>query len=145
MRTGGAGEAAGSGCQDGRTSDELDDVLAAPTRLLTADRAAIRDRVAADESVECAAREVFLQAEAIFGEADVPPAEFASWLHFAAKATGQEEYAERVTAAGPDAERVAGAGPVPEAPSGHAWSWFYAGVTSDVFRFAMKTPGGAGM
>jgi hypothetical protein len=46
-------------------------------------------------------REVFLQAEAIFGGEEVSAAEFASWLHFAAKATGHEEYAERIAKAEP--------------------------------------------
>lgn len=60
----------------------------------------MRDRIAAANGTDVG-REVFLQAEAIFGEADVAPAEFASWLHFAAKATGHEEYAERIAAAEP--------------------------------------------
>lgn len=72
---------------------DLDDVLADPARLLTADRAAVRDRIAAAAEADGVGREVFLQAEAIFGGADVAPAEFASWLHFAAVATGHEEYA----------------------------------------------------
>ncbi|MEU6577321.1 SUKH-4 family immunity protein [Streptomyces sp. NPDC046805] len=82
-------------------SEELDDVLADPVRLLTADRAAVRDHIAAAQGAESVGREVFLQAEAIFGGADTTPAEFASWLHFAAKATGHEEYAERIAKAEP--------------------------------------------
>ncbi|MFI1731050.1 SUKH-4 family immunity protein [Streptomyces acidicola] len=81
--------------------EDLDDVLADPARLLTADRAAVRDHIAAANGAERAGREVFLQAEAIFGGADVTRAEFASWLHFAAKATGHEEYAERIATAEP--------------------------------------------
>lgn len=82
-------------------SEELDAVLADPARLLTADRAAVRDHIAAASGANGMEHEVFLQAEAIFGDADVTPAEFASWLHFAAKATGHEEYAERVAKAAP--------------------------------------------
>lgn len=73
--------------------DELHDVLADPARLLTADRAAVRAHIVAAESAASVGGEVFLQAEAIFGGADVAPAEFASWLHFAAQATGHDEYA----------------------------------------------------
>ncbi|WP_371591045.1 SUKH-4 family immunity protein [Streptomyces sp. NBC_00470] len=82
-------------------SMDLDAVLADPARLLTADRAQVRERIAAEPSEEGAGREVFLQAEAIFGSADVSAAEFASWLHFAATATGHDEYAARVLAAEP--------------------------------------------
>ncbi|MGW4753942.1 SUKH-4 family immunity protein [Streptomyces chartreusis] len=80
---------------------DLDDVLADPARLLTADRAAVRDRIAAAADADGVGREVFLQAEAIFGGADVAPAEFASWLHFAAVATGHKEYAEGIAKAEP--------------------------------------------
>ncbi|MGX1884814.1 SUKH-4 family immunity protein [Streptomyces sp. NPDC055287] len=59
----------------------------------------MRDHIAAANGAESVGREVFLQAEAIFGDADVEPAEFASWLHFAAKATGHEGYAERIATA----------------------------------------------
>ncbi|MFE2144478.1 SUKH-4 family immunity protein [Streptomyces sp. NPDC059456] len=43
-------------------------------------------------------REVFTQAEAVFGHADVSRAEYASWLHFAAKVLGHDAYAEQVAA-----------------------------------------------
>ncbi|MET8955117.1 hypothetical protein ACWEO4_31045 [Streptomyces sp. NPDC004393] len=91
-------------------SDHLDGILAAPARLLTADRAEVRDHITdtgatdasdAADATENVGREVFLQAEAIFGVADVIAAEFASWLHFAAKATGHEEHAERIATAEP--------------------------------------------
>ncbi|MDO0911309.1 SUKH-4 family immunity protein [Streptomyces sp. DT2A-34] len=82
-------------------NEELDDVLADPARLLTADRELVRDHLAAGNGAQSVGREVFLQAEAIFGGAEVPAAEFASWLHFAAKATGHEEYAERIAKAEP--------------------------------------------
>ncbi|MDQ8702005.1 SUKH-4 family immunity protein [Streptomyces sp. LHD-70] len=78
---------------------ELDGVLADPARLLDADRAALRARI--EEASPGVGREVFLQAEAMFGVADVPRAEFAAWLHFAAVATGESSYAELVAAAEP--------------------------------------------
>ncbi|MET9881850.1 hypothetical protein ABZZ20_01575 [Streptomyces sp. NPDC006430] len=46
-------------------------------------------------------REVFAQADAVFGRAQVSRAEFASWLHFAAKVLGHDGYAEQVAAAEP--------------------------------------------
>lgn len=83
-------------------ADPMTDVLADPARLLMADREALRDHLAAVEhDTESVGAEVFLQAEAIFGGAEVSRAEFASWLHFAAKATGHEEYAERIAKAEP--------------------------------------------
>ncbi|MDI3404435.1 SUKH-4 family immunity protein [Streptomyces cavernicola] len=82
---------------------DLDGVLADPARLLDADRAELRARLAGASAGASAGvgREVFLQAEAMFGVADVSRAEFASWLHFAALATGEPSYAERVAAAEP--------------------------------------------
>ncbi|MFC8090000.1 SUKH-4 family immunity protein [Streptomyces sp. NPDC057301] len=82
-------------------SEDLDALLADPARLLTADRAVVRDRIAGADDTQSAVLEVFLQAEAIFGGADVAPAEFAAWLHFAAKATGHEGYADRIAKAEP--------------------------------------------
>ncbi|WP_369269592.1 hypothetical protein AB5J55_05625 [Streptomyces sp. R11] len=82
-------------------SEDLHDVLADPARLSTADRAVVRDRIAAADDTPSVGREVFLQAEAIFGGADVTPAGFAARLHFAAKATGHEEYAEQIAKAEP--------------------------------------------
>ncbi|MFF4954411.1 SUKH-4 family immunity protein [Streptomyces chattanoogensis] len=82
--------------------DELTDgVLDDPVRLLGADRPAVRAHIDATEDVESVGREVFQQAEAIFGGAEVPRAEFASWLQFAAKVLGHDAYAERVAAAEP--------------------------------------------
>jgi hypothetical protein len=69
--------------------------------MLTADREAVREHIAADDRAQDVGREVFLQSEAIFGSDDVTRAEFASWLHFAAKATGHEEYAEAIAKAEP--------------------------------------------
>ncbi|MDC0766754.1 SUKH-4 family immunity protein [Streptomyces sp. HD] len=85
-------------------NEDLDDVLADPARLLTADRAAVRHHLASEDGTQDVGREgleVFLQAEAIFGSGNVTRAEFASWLHFAAKATGHDEYAEGIAKAEP--------------------------------------------
>ncbi|MGW0712844.1 SUKH-4 family immunity protein [Streptomyces sp. NPDC002643] len=82
--------------------EKWDDVLADPVRLLAADRAEVRKHL--DGPVGGGGgvgREVFLQAEAVFGAAEVSVAEWASWLHFAARATGHDEYAERIAAAEP--------------------------------------------
>lgn len=81
--------------------DDLDEVLADPARLLTADRAVLRGHLDDSDRARSVGGEVFLQAEAIFGGGHVTSDEFASWLHFAAKATGHHEYADRVAAAGP--------------------------------------------
>ncbi|MFM9366667.1 SUKH-4 family immunity protein [Streptomyces sp. Da 82-17] len=78
---------------------DIDGVLADPARLLAADRAGLRARIG--EASAGVGREVFLQAEAMFGVASVPRAEFASWLRFAALAVGEREYADRVTSAEP--------------------------------------------
>ncbi|MGW0412840.1 hypothetical protein ACWERI_12430 [Streptomyces collinus] len=80
---------------------DLDAVLADPVRLLSGDRSALRNLLSHDDRACGVGPEVFLQAEAIFGGADVTPAEFASWLHFAAKAIGHDAYAARIAGAGP--------------------------------------------
>ncbi|MET9699736.1 hypothetical protein ABZY31_22825 [Streptomyces sp. NPDC006529] len=46
-------------------------------------------------------REVFAQAEAVFGSAEVTRAEFASRLHFAATVLGRRAYADQLAAAEP--------------------------------------------
>lgn len=46
-------------------------------------------------------REVFTQAEAVFGREEVSRAEFASWLHCAARVLGRDAYADEVAAAEP--------------------------------------------
>lgn len=46
--------------------EELDAVLADPARLLTADRTAVRDHIAAAKGADGVGHEIFLQAEAIF-------------------------------------------------------------------------------
>ncbi|MFF4697779.1 SUKH-4 family immunity protein [Streptomyces chattanoogensis] len=79
------------------TADLLDD----PARLLGTDRAVVRAHIEGMTSAPHVGREVFQQAEAIFGGAEVPRAEFAAWLQFAAKVLGHEEYADRIAAAEP--------------------------------------------
>ncbi|MFE2265538.1 SUKH-4 family immunity protein [Streptomyces griseosporeus] len=93
-------------------SDDLDDILADPARLPAADRAALRDHLADGGRRRGVGGEVFLQAEAVFGGAEVTPAEFASWLHFAARATGHDEYADRMAAG------------VPGMPWRTVWAWW---------------------
>ncbi|WP_142146866.1 SUKH-4 family immunity protein [Streptomyces sp. SLBN-31] len=82
-------------------SNDLDGVLADPARLLSVDRAVVRAHLDGSDRARSVGGEVFLQAEAIFGGGEVTSDEFASWLHFAAKATGQHNYADRVAAAAP--------------------------------------------
>ncbi|MFE0374969.1 SUKH-4 family immunity protein [Streptomyces inhibens] len=78
-----------------------DGVLDDPARLLGTERAVVRAYLDASDGLRSVGREVFQQAEAVFGGAEVPRAEFASWLHFAAKALGHDAYAEAVAAAEP--------------------------------------------
>ncbi|MEU8916117.1 hypothetical protein [Streptomyces nigrescens] len=72
-----------------------------PARWPAVDRPAVRAHLDATDGVHSVGREVFEQAEAIFGGAEVPPAEFASWLHFAATVLGHDAYAARIAAAEP--------------------------------------------
>ncbi|MFC9701094.1 SUKH-4 family immunity protein [Streptomyces sp. NPDC056943] len=76
-----------------------------PALVLRHDRAELRARLTdlpeGPEGSGGVGREVFTQAEAMFGGADVSSAEFASWLHFAATVLGHHAYAERVAAAEP--------------------------------------------
>ncbi|MDV9191542.1 SUKH-4 family immunity protein [Streptomyces sp. SR27] len=73
-----------------------------PARVLRHDRAELRARLAALPGHHGGVgREVFTQAEAVFGTDPVTTAEFASWLHFAATVLGHREYAEEVAAAEP--------------------------------------------
>ncbi|MGW4690420.1 SUKH-4 family immunity protein [Streptomyces sp. NPDC004244] len=78
--------------------DDLDVLFASPAALLEAGPGRLTDLPATGGGV---GREVFAQASAILGDAEVSRAEFASWLHFAAKALGHEAYAEQVAAAEP--------------------------------------------
>ncbi|MFE7515474.1 SUKH-4 family immunity protein [Streptomyces sp. NPDC057540] len=84
------------------TDPELLALLDDPARVLRHDRAELRSRLdALPEEHGGVGREVFTQAEAVFGTAPVTPAEFASWLHFAATVLGHREYARDVAAAAP--------------------------------------------
>ncbi|MFB6564953.1 SUKH-4 family immunity protein [Streptomyces sp. NPDC056400] len=69
-----------------------------PAAVLRADRVALRGGAAGEGGI---GREVFTQAEAVFGRAEVGRAEFASWLHFAATVLGHHGYAARVAEAEP--------------------------------------------
>ncbi|MFE1870409.1 SUKH-4 family immunity protein [Streptomyces sp. NPDC059496] len=69
-----------------------------PAAVLRADRVALRGGAASEGGI---GREVFAQAEAVFGRAEVGRAEFASWLHFAATVLGHHDYAARVAEAEP--------------------------------------------
>ncbi|KOT89998.1 hypothetical protein ADK86_27365 [Streptomyces sp. NRRL F-5755] len=80
-------------------NEEADGLLDDPARLLGTDRAAVRAYTSAGDGADSVGREVFQQAEALFGGQEVPRAEFASWLHFAAKVLGHDAYAEQVAAA----------------------------------------------
>ncbi|MBC9711441.1 SUKH-4 family immunity protein [Streptomyces sp. TRM66268-LWL] len=79
--------------------DIPDGILDDPRRLLAAGRPAVRALI--EDGGAGPGREVFLQAEAIFGGADVPRAEFAAWLQFAARMLGEHAYAERIAEAEP--------------------------------------------
>ncbi|MFG2894948.1 SUKH-4 family immunity protein [Streptomyces sp. NPDC048248] len=74
-------------------------VLDDPARLLAAGRAEVREHIEGMTAEHHMGREVFQQAEAMFGGAEVSRAEFASWLQFAAKVLGHDTYAERIAAA----------------------------------------------
>ncbi|MYT16871.1 hypothetical protein YWIDRAFT_06447 [Streptomyces sp. SceaMP-e96] len=103
-----------------------------PARWAAVDRPAVRAHFDATAGAHSVGREVFEQAEAILGSADVPPAEFASWLHFAATVLGHDAYAARIAAAEPDmtevfvAEMDALAPGLldPDTPRGVLWSHF---------------------
>ncbi|WP_314243752.1 SUKH-4 family immunity protein [Streptomyces kutzneri] len=69
-----------------------------PAAVLRADRAALRGGAVGEGGI---GREVFTQAEAVFGRAGVGREEFASWLHFAATVLGHHAYAARVAEAEP--------------------------------------------
>ncbi|MET8748949.1 SUKH-4 family immunity protein [Streptomyces sp. NPDC004667] len=78
--------------------DSAGSPFASPAALLEAgpDRAR-----ALAGSADGVGREVFTQAEAVFGREEVSRAEFASWLHCAAKVLGRDAYADGVAAAEP--------------------------------------------
>ncbi|MFE5710984.1 SUKH-4 family immunity protein [Streptomyces sp. NPDC056501] len=84
------------------TDRDLCALLDDPALVLRHDRAELRARLTAlPEGLGGVGREVFTQAEAVFGGAGVSSAEFASRLHFAATVLGHHAYAERVAAAEP--------------------------------------------
>lgn len=76
------------------------DVLEDPARLLSTERSVVRAAEGAG-GVRGVGWEVFQQAEATFGGQEVPRAELASWLHFAATVLGHDAYARRIEAAEP--------------------------------------------
>ncbi|MFJ8919464.1 SUKH-4 family immunity protein [Streptomyces sp. NPDC102415] len=83
------------------TRELPDNVLDDPARLLDTDRTAIREHIENTAPRPHPGRDVFQQAEAIFGGAQVSRAEFAAWLHFAATMLGHETYARQIAAAEP--------------------------------------------
>ncbi|MFF3829344.1 SUKH-4 family immunity protein [Streptomyces sp. NPDC002458] len=83
------------------TSELPDNVLDDPARLLDTDRTAIRAHIENTAPGPHPGRDVFQQAEAIFGGTEVSRAEFAAWLHFAATMLGHETYARQIAAAEP--------------------------------------------
>lgn len=84
----------------GMPREDLDALFSSPAALLEAGAARIREWPGPGAGGG-AGREVFTQAEAVFGYAEVSRAEFGSWLHFAAKVLGHDAYAEQVAAAEP--------------------------------------------
>ncbi|MEV0412834.1 SUKH-4 family immunity protein [Streptomyces sp. NPDC050448] len=80
--------------------EDLDALFSSPAALLEAGPARVREWPGS-EAGGGVGREVFAQAEAVFGHAEVSRAEFGSWLHFAAKVLGHDAYAEQVAAAEP--------------------------------------------
>ncbi|MGW1313967.1 hypothetical protein [Streptomyces sp. NPDC002426] len=83
------------------TSGPPDNVLDDPARLLDTDRTAIRAHIENTAPGPHPGRDVFQQAEAIFGGTEVSRAEFAAWLHFAATMLGHKTYARQIAAAEP--------------------------------------------
>lgn len=99
------------------TRDDLDTLFASPAALLSAGPETLRDLPAAGGGAGTgsgagggaggdagggAGREAYAQAVTILGGAEVPRAEFASWLHFGAKVLGHDAYAGLVAEAEPD-------------------------------------------
>ncbi|MEU8495634.1 SUKH-4 family immunity protein [Streptomyces lavendulae] len=89
--------------------DDLDALFASPSALLTAGPEAFRDLPVTGGGP---GREVYSQAVAVLDGAEVSRAEFASWLHFAAKVLGHDAYATLV------------AGAEPEMPWRTVWAWW---------------------
>ncbi|MEW2414355.1 SUKH-4 family immunity protein [Streptomyces sp. NPDC046866] len=82
--------------------DDLDAFFASPAAVLQTGPAELTELLELPDSGGGAGREVFAQASAVLAGAQVPRAEFASWLHFAAKVLGHDSYADAVAAAEPD-------------------------------------------
>ncbi|PKT68631.1 hypothetical protein CW362_33870 [Streptomyces populi] len=80
------------------TRDDLDTLFASPAALLDAGPEFPRDLPATGGG---AGREAWAQAVTILDGAEVSRAEFASWLHFGAKALGHDAYADLVAKAEP--------------------------------------------
>ncbi|MEU8438468.1 SUKH-4 family immunity protein [Streptomyces sp. NPDC029216] len=80
------------------TRDDLDRLFASPSALLDSPPGALEDLPATGGG---AGREAYAQAVAVLAGAEVPRAEFASWLHFGAKVLGHDAYADRVAEAEP--------------------------------------------
>ncbi|WP_406376236.1 SUKH-4 family immunity protein [Streptomyces sp. NBC_00647] len=91
------------------TRDDLDTLFASPAALFAAGPVALRDLPATGGGV---GREAYAQAATILDGAEVPRAEFASWLHFGAKVLGHDAYADLVA----EAE--------PEMPWRTVWAWW---------------------
>ncbi|MER7466716.1 hypothetical protein [Streptomyces sp. NPDC097981] len=96
--------------------DDLDTLFASPATLLAVGPEALEDLPATGGG---AGREAYAQAVTILDGAEVPRAEFASWLHFGAKVLGHDDYADLVAEAepcrggpsGPSGARQASTGP----------------------------------
>ncbi|MEU4172652.1 SUKH-4 family immunity protein [Streptomyces sp. NPDC026665] len=80
------------------TGTDLDALFASPAALLAADPETLRDLPATGGG---AGREAYAQALTILEGAEVPRAEFASWLHFGSKVLGHDAYADLVAKAEP--------------------------------------------
>ncbi|MFE2849990.1 SUKH-4 family immunity protein [Streptomyces lavendulae] len=91
------------------TRDDLDMLFASPAALLAAGPEALGDPTATGGGP---GRESWAQAVAILDGAEVPRAEFASWLHFGAKVLGHDAYADLVA----EAE--------PQMPWRTVWAWW---------------------
>lgn len=81
-------------------AEDLDALSPSPTALLEAGAARVREW-SGPQAGGGVGREVYTQAQAVFGHADVSRAEFGSWLHFAAKVLGHDAYARQVAEAEP--------------------------------------------
>ncbi|MEU3772482.1 SUKH-4 family immunity protein [Streptomyces sp. NPDC032472] len=81
--------------------NDLDTFFSSPAAVLEAGPAELAELLELPDTGGGVGREVFAQAGAVLAGAEVPRAEFASWLHFAAKVLGHDAYADAVAAAEP--------------------------------------------